>query len=158
VAGALVSAAAQVMDGADGQLARLTDRVTAKGAFLDSVLDRVTDFAIVFGLIIYSMRSIAGTAIAGFEISGTWILAVGCGAAIGASQVSYATARAQALGLDYRRPEYAGKGTRTTAIVLAGLLSPLWLHAPLAALLYLAVHPNLAVARSVLASGDGRGA
>ena len=37
-------AAAQVLDGVDGQVARLTGRESTLGAFLDSVLDRYMDF------------------------------------------------------------------------------------------------------------------
>ena len=43
VTGALLAAAAQIVDGVDGQVARLTNRMTVKGAFLDSVLDRFVD-------------------------------------------------------------------------------------------------------------------
>jgi phosphatidylglycerophosphate synthase len=149
VTGALLAAAAQVLDGVDGQVARLTQRESAKGAFLDSVLDRVVDFAMLFGMILYCLRHSAGLELGGFVLSENWIIVIACLAAIGISQVSYATARAAALKLDYRRPEYAGKGTRTAVIVLCGLLTAVWVHFPLIALLYIAIHPNLAVLSSL---------
>lgn len=52
--GGLLAAAAQILDGVDGQLARLTGRETSAGAFLDSVLDRYTDGSMVIGLIIFN--------------------------------------------------------------------------------------------------------
>ena len=71
-------------------------------------------------------------------------------AAAGSSQISYFTARAASLNLDFKRPEYAGKGSRTTVVIICGLLAPLWIHFPLVALLYLALHPNLALLISMV--------
>jgi phosphatidylglycerophosphate synthase len=131
--GGLLAAVAQILDGVDGQVARLTDKVSSEGAFLDSVLDRYMDFSLLFGILL------------------TGLAAAGC------SQVSYATARAESLKLDYRRPEYAGKGSRTSVIIICGLLTPFWIHFPLIALIYLALHPNLAVIISLLRlKGSGR--
>ncbi|HQN18347.1 MAG TPA: CDP-alcohol phosphatidyltransferase family protein, partial [Syntrophobacteraceae bacterium] len=45
-----VAALAQVLDGVDGQFARITGRQSKGGAFLDSVLDRYTDAALMIGL------------------------------------------------------------------------------------------------------------
>jgi hypothetical protein len=76
--------------------------------------------------------------------------------AAGSSQVSYAIARANTLQIDYHRPEYADKDSRTAVIIICGLLTPLWIHFPLLALIYLAVHPNLAVALSLLRLNDNQ--
>jgi hypothetical protein len=46
--------------------------------------------------------------------------------------------------------EVAGKGTRTAAIVLSSLLVPLSVGSPPLALLYLAIHPNVAGLPSVV--------
>lgn len=134
----LVAAISQALDGVDGQLARLTDRESKAGAFLDSVLDRYADGAIVFGLTIYSLQ-------AGIPVSSSpWlVLAVGAAALIGSGLISYTTARADSLGLDTGPPTLASKGTRTTVSALSGLASPLWPILPLVALCYLAVHSNL---------------
>ena len=140
--GGLLAAVAQVMDGVDGQVARLTGRASAEGAFLDSVLDRYMDFSLLFGMLLHSLR---------FSNFSTFpLIFIACLATAGASQVSYATARATSLKLNYARPEYAGKGTRTTAIVFCGLLTPLWIHFPLLALIYLALHPNIAIVVSLI--------
>jgi phosphatidylglycerophosphate synthase len=146
--GGLLAAFAQILDGADGQVARLTGRVSAGGALLDSFLDRYMDFALLFGMLIHCLRYSAGGGGEGILKPGLLIL-IAALAAAGSSQVSYTTARAASLNLDFRRPEYAGKGSRSTVIILCGLLSPLWIHFPLVALVYLAVHPNLAVIASM---------
>ena len=83
-------------------------------------------------------------------MSSSWLIVIAGLAAAGSSQVSYATARATTLALDYQRPEYAGKGSRTAVILVCGLLTPVWVHSPLVALVYLALHPNIAVLLSLL--------
>ena len=141
-AGGLLAAVAQVMDGVDGQVARLTGRESAEGAFLDSVLDRYMDFSLLFGMLLHCLR---------FSAIHPAILVLIAGlAAAGSSQGSYATARANSLKLEYRSSEYAGKGTRTTVIIISGLLTPLWIHFPLLALIYLALHPNIAIVASLI--------
>ena len=143
--GGLLAAGAQILDGVDGQVARLTDTVSFEGAFLDSVLDRYMDFSLLFGILLHCLRYSGGVALAGVMLSPGWLIVLAGLAAAGCSQVSYATARAESLKLDYRRPEYAGKGSRTTVIIICGILTPFWIHFPLIALIYLAVHPNVAV-------------
>jgi phosphatidylglycerophosphate synthase len=75
----------QIADCADGDLARVTKRTSRTGAFLDSVLDRWTDAALIVGLG-FSNPQRYGTAAA---------LAL-----IGSFLTSYARARAQSLGAD----------------------------------------------------------
>ena len=143
--GGLLAAVAQVLDGVDGQVARLTDKVSSEGAFLDSVLDRYMDFSLLFGILLHCLRYSSEVGLAGVISSPGWLIVLAGLAAAGCSQVSYTTARAESLKLNYRRPEYAGKGSRTTVIIICGLLTPFWIHFPLLALMYLAVHPNVAV-------------
>jgi phosphatidylglycerophosphate synthase len=147
--GGLLAASAQILDGVDGQVARLTGRVTPEGALLDSVLDRYMDFALLFGILFHSLRYSADIGGMGDIPNWIWIIPLAGLAAAGSSQVSYATARAADLRLNFKRPEHAGKGSRTAVIILCGLLTPLWIHFPLIALIYLAIHPNLAVILSM---------
>jgi len=148
--GGLLAAAAQVMDGMDGQVARLTGAESAEGAFLDSVLDRYVDFSLVFGMLVHCLRFSSGIELGGF-VPGPYCFVLLAGlAAAGSSQVSYATARAAGLNLNYHRPEYAGKGSRTAVVIACGLLTPLWIHFPMAGLVYLALHPNMALVGSLL--------
>lgn len=56
LAGALVQAAS-VLDGVDGETARLQRRASPRGALLDGVLDRLGDAAIVAGMSIWALRT-----------------------------------------------------------------------------------------------------
>ena len=42
-----------IFDGVDGAIARLKDKSTKSGAFLDSTMDRVSEFIIFLGLLLY---------------------------------------------------------------------------------------------------------
>lgn len=42
-----------IFDGVDGAIARLKDKSTSQGAFLDSTMDRVSEFIIFMGLLLY---------------------------------------------------------------------------------------------------------
>lgn len=149
--GGLLAAASQILDGADGQVARLTQRESPQGAFLDSVLDRYSDFALLFGMLLHALRFSSGYRVFAVTLlEPGFLVLLAALAAAGSSQVSYTTARAASLNLAYRRPEAVGKGTRTAVIVLSGLLTPLWVHFPLLALVYLAIHPNVAVLSSLV--------
>jgi CDP-diacylglycerol--glycerol-3-phosphate 3-phosphatidyltransferase len=52
----LVGGASQILDGVDGQFARLTGRQSTGGASWDSVLDRYSEGAIVIGFSVYLIR------------------------------------------------------------------------------------------------------
>jgi phosphatidylglycerophosphate synthase len=131
----LWAAVSQVLDGVDGQMARLTGRQSALGAFLDSVLDRYGDGAMVLGLLAYSL----GPAGAG-PVWAIWLL--GFLALSGTGLVSYSSARAEGLNIPLGGPTLASKGTRVSAVAVGGLGSVLWPWLPEAVLVYLAVHTN----------------
>ena len=80
---------ASVIDGVDGDLARLRGRTSRFGAALDAIADRYADAAILGGMTVYAAR---------FE---DWpqAEAVGALALAGALIVSYSRARAEAEGL-----------------------------------------------------------
>ena len=139
---AFLAAFAQVMDGVDGQFSRLTGKQSKGGAFLDSVLDRYFDLALTIGLVVYLIRLPVG-----FPL---WLLLVIAFLALaGGSLISYTTARAESLGIPMGKPTLASKGTRTSVIVISGWASLLWPPAPLLALVYIAVHPNIVVIRRI---------
>ncbi len=54
ILGGLLVQAASIIDGMDGELARLYRKATPWGGYLDSVLDRISDIAIVAGLTLSS--------------------------------------------------------------------------------------------------------
>jgi phosphatidylglycerophosphate synthase len=144
----LLAAAGQILDGVDGQLARLTGRASAAGALLDSALDRLADAALVLGSAAYLLRAplpspayVPGVAALAFV------------AVVASNLVSYTGARAGELGIPpLGRPTLASKGTRTAALALAALATPLWPRAPLAALAYVAIHASGAVVHRLVAA------
>lgn len=138
-----LAACAQVLDGVDGQFARITGRQSKGGAFWDSVLDRYADGAMVIGLIIYLIRL-------PFSWPAWLILIMGAAALIGSNLVSYSSARAESLGIDLGKPTLAGKGTRSTVMILSAWASLFWPGSPVIALIYLALHPNMAVIARLL--------
>jgi phosphatidylglycerophosphate synthase len=56
VSGALLATATSILDGVDGEIARLQQRDGPSGALLDGVLDRVTDVAMVAGLAVWAFH------------------------------------------------------------------------------------------------------
>lgn len=90
VAGGLVMTfLAMPLDAIDGGLARATGQTTRFGAFLDSVLDRLAEGALLVGLAVF------------FGAQGDLTLvAVSFVAMIGSFLVSYTRARAEGLGLE----------------------------------------------------------
>ena len=137
-----LAACAQVLDGVDGQFSRLTGMQSRGGAFLDSVLDRYFDAALTIGLVVYLIRVPVGLPL-------PLLLAMAFFAVSGSSLISYTTARAESLGIPLGKPTLASKGTRTSIIVLCGWATLFWPPAPLLALTYLALHPNIVVFRRI---------
>jgi CDP-diacylglycerol--glycerol-3-phosphate 3-phosphatidyltransferase len=77
-----------LFDHLDGALARLTDRTTVFGAFLDSVVDRMTEAMVLFGMLLLALGR------------GSDTLAILVFLAFGFSvMVSYTRARAEGLGV-----------------------------------------------------------
>lgn len=85
--GAIVVLVGSILDGLDGSVARASDSVTARGAFLDSVFDRMGEIAAFAGL---------GVAFAGNErVLLLLVLAMG-----GAMLVPYLRSRAEVEGFN----------------------------------------------------------
>jgi CDP-diacylglycerol--glycerol-3-phosphate 3-phosphatidyltransferase len=117
----------------DGPVARIQNRVSLFGGFLDSILDRYADFLLFLGLLVYYVEM------------NRFRYAVLAGAAMaGAVMVSYAKARAASLvpeseiGL-WERPE------RLTLIILAALINRMG-----PALWILAIGPNITVIHRIV--------
>jgi phosphatidylglycerophosphate synthase len=132
----LLAAAAQILDGVDGQFARLTGQESRAGAFLDSVLDRYTDGFLVIGLIIFNEQ---------LGLPAWLLIPLGGLALIGSGLISYSSSRAENLRIRFGGPTLASKGTRTTVIAVSCILSPVLTFMPVAALCYLAFHTNMVV-------------
>jgi phosphatidylglycerophosphate synthase len=133
-----MAAVAQVLDGVDGQLARLKGMETAWGAFWDSTLDRYADGAMLVGLCTYIGRKIP-------QIPLAVLIPLGTVALIGCSLISYTTARAENLRLPLGPPTLLSKGTRTTILIVSAWATLLWKGAAFMALLALAALANVVV-------------
>ncbi|MCS7287333.1 MAG: CDP-alcohol phosphatidyltransferase family protein [Anaerolineae bacterium] len=115
VLGGILAQMASVMDGVDGDLARLKGMSSPFGAFFDAVLDRYADAAVVLGMTWWAAQ--------GKENYFVWIM--GLTALIGSFMVSYSWARAEAS----LRPHddipflsrLAGRDFRLFLIMLGGL-------------------------------------
>ena len=134
VAGGLVVWAGSVLDGMDGEAARLQVRDSAAGALLDGVLDRVADTAVLAGLAMWAIRD-------GMSVD----LTVGlCAAAVATSILSMASKdRITALGLA-PAPEgalgwlFGGRDGRLLLVTIAALVGR-----PMAALVAIAATAGL---------------
>jgi len=126
VLGGVAIQLASVVDGCDGEIARLKKAQSPFGGFLDAVLDRYADSFILFGMFYFSWTSQATAALFGpFLIIATSILAVS-----GNLMVSYTSAKsASDLGYRYAgRWIAAGQGRdwRLFVLFLGGILA--WVH------------------------------
>jgi choline kinase/phosphoglycolate phosphatase-like HAD superfamily hydrolase/phosphatidylglycerophosphate synthase len=121
IAAAMLVALASVLDGSDGEVARLTYRSSPFGAFLDAVLDRAADGILFTGAAIYlatdaHLRDLLGGAQVPFA------LAVSGAALVGHLLVSYTTAKAAIdLGQGYRGTLLGGGRGRDLRLLMVTL-------------------------------------
>jgi CDP-diacylglycerol--glycerol-3-phosphate 3-phosphatidyltransferase len=80
---------ANLFDMLDGQVARLTGRVTSFGGFLDSSLDRLSDMVVFLGLMVFYARDT--------QFHSTLNVFLAGAAMMGSVMVSYTSARAESL-------------------------------------------------------------
>ncbi|HUS13892.1 MAG TPA: CDP-alcohol phosphatidyltransferase family protein [Chloroflexia bacterium] len=111
--GALILIAG-LFDLLDGALARITDRMTQFGSFLDSVLDRYSEGVIYMGLLWYFLQR-------GQTTEGLLIFAV----IVGSLMVSYTRARATPLNVDCEVGLMA-RSERIGILAVALMLSAVW--------------------------------
>ncbi len=99
----IIVLAASSLDLFDGALARATGRATDFGSVFDAVMDRVSEAAVLFGILIYfSDRGGRSEELLAFA------------AVVGSILVSYVRARAQIIGLNLRE----GLFTRAERVIL----------------------------------------
>ena len=80
---------ANLFDMLDGQVARLSGRVTRFGGFLDSSLDRLSDMVVFVGLMVFYARDLESHSTLNVFLAGAGLM--------GSVMVSYASARAESL-------------------------------------------------------------
>lgn len=139
VAGGLLAQISSIIDGADGELARLRKMKTKYGGYLDAVLDRYVDAVIIAGMIYYSFI------FEGFES----VFVIGLFAIIGSMLISYTAAKAE---LDFNKPfnkgisSYAAsRDVRIFLMFIGSLFTLIYSNAILVTLVVLAVLTNFIV-------------
>lgn len=133
--GGILMILAAVFDAFDGTLARVANRTSRFGAFLDSTLDRYSESVIFLGLLIYYIQT-------GLQTEAILVVA----SLVGSLMVSYTRARAEGLGLDIK----SGLLTRVERVVIliVGLISG-WM---LIALWLLAILSNVTALQRIYAA------
>jgi CDP-diacylglycerol--glycerol-3-phosphate 3-phosphatidyltransferase len=114
----LIIIGAGVFDMVDGRVARLTNQVSVFGAFFDSVMDRYSDVAIFFGLLVYYAR-------------GNRLFYVGLVAFVmtASVMVSYTRARAEAL-IGQCKVGFMERPERIVCVILGALFNRWGVMAP----------------------------
>lgn len=133
VLGGILALAAGAFDMLDGAVARVTNRITRFGGFLDSTLDRYSEAVVYAGLLVYILRTGADS-VAIMLIYATMV---------GSLMVSYARARAEAGGLSAE----VGLLARPERVILLALF--LIVQRPVWALWALAILTNLTTAQRI---------
>ncbi len=122
--GGIAAQLSSILDGCDGEIARLTDSATKKGEILDSILDRLGDGAIIMGLTVlaYKHSHLWENLLPDMDF-GILIIILGFLALIGSFNISYSAAKLKAsVGLEYRRI-WAGRDIRLFLTMLTGLFT-----------------------------------
>lgn len=106
IAAAIVFTIGGLMDMLDGAVARLSEKVTPLGAFIDSTFDRLGEGIILTAIALYYA-----------DEGNLWVVGAAFATMIGSFLVSYTRARAEALGLECK----VGLMTRVERLVLLGI-------------------------------------
>jgi CDP-diacylglycerol--glycerol-3-phosphate 3-phosphatidyltransferase len=111
--GLIVLFISEILDCADGDLARLQKKISKKGEFIDSFLDRIVEVVIFYGLILTnpSQLMLIGT------LALTWSILV-----------SYARSKAEVIGVSCDIG-IASRDIRMLIFMLAVLFEPLYMNA-----------------------------
>nr|MDO8062905.1 CDP-alcohol phosphatidyltransferase family protein [Candidatus Freyrarchaeum guaymaensis] len=148
--GGILAQLSSILDGVDGDLAKMTGKTTPFGGFLDSVLDRYADVAILAGMGLY------GFFFEGLKYSPAFCLL----AILGALMVSYSRAASERIpGFSFQSPisnYLANRDVRLFIIFIASILSfvsvafSIMIPVISYSLIVIAAITNLTVARRLL--------
>lgn len=103
----------------DGQVARITGKTSKKGAFLDSVFDKIAEVAIFLGILI-----------GGYSQGYVVLLAIGL-----SLLVSYTRARAESLGVQLQGIGIGERAERLLVIAIIGMIGFLNYAVPIVAII-----------------------
>lgn len=150
--GGLLIQLATILDGSDGEIARLRKIQSPFGNFFDAVLDRYSDSFILFGMFYYSLTA-AGIANLFGPYSTSLVLGTSMLALVGTLMVSYTSAKSVAdFGYQYGgRWSAAGRGRDLRLFVLAvgGVATLVHPVSVLVAILTVALMTNATVLRRI---------
>lgn len=123
-------------DALDGALARIFGEVTVFGGFLDSIIDRYVDSAVLLGIMI------------GGLCDPTW----GVLALVGSLLTSYARARAESDGVKMESVGFIERAERIAILLISSLVEIIWLDLPAlqVGIVVLAVASNFTVLQRIL--------
>lgn len=134
VLAALVLLLSGFCDALDGALARAYGQTTAFGGFLDSLLDRYADAAVLAGIVL-----------GGFADFSWGLIAI-----VGTLLVSYVRARAEAAGVKMESIGLAERAERILILFVASLFALVWLDALWWSVVVLAFLTNITVLQRVV--------
>ncbi len=122
--GGISAQLSSILDGCDGEIARLTNRASRKGEILDSILDRLGDGAIIMGITVLAYRysHLWKNILYGIDF-GIIVIILGFLALMGSFNISYSASKLKAsAGLEYRRI-WAGRDIRLFLTMLSGIFA-----------------------------------
>ena len=142
----IVAQTSTVVDGVDGDLARIKNMKSSFGGFFDAILDRYSDFAILGGLTFWALQ---------FEVrfDNMVVIAAGLAATIGSFMISYSRARAE---VSFGKPfsglmgSLASRDTRLLIIMVGSIVG----HGTVT-LIFLGAMTNLVVLLRVFGARKG---
>jgi archaetidylinositol phosphate synthase len=126
----------------DGIVARVFGQTTTFGGFFDSVLDRYADAAVYAAIIFAGLSNAA--------LTSTWGPIAGLAALSGALLVSYARARAEAVGIKMESVGLAERAERMLILAVFTIISYFWLPALGWGIALLAVLANVTVVQRMI--------
>jgi len=131
--GGVVIFLAGIFDMTDGRVARVTNQVSVFGGFFDSVIDRYSDLALYFGLLVYYAR-----------INTFFYIVLTALAMTGSVMVSYVRARAESL-IDQCKVGFMERPERIVLLIIGAVFNRM---APV--LWVIAVISNISVVHRIL--------
>ena len=156
LAGAVLLQVSSILDGCDGEIARLKHLQSKMGDYLDAVLDRYADSAMFAGIGFYALGRVGNQEVLGVTWSPLLITIVTAIAMVGHLMVSYTSAKS-VINFNYK---YAGKwiaagrGRDMRLFTLFGFGLATYFHplSAVAGLMLIAAHTNLIVGWRLLVS------
>jgi CDP-L-myo-inositol myo-inositolphosphotransferase len=153
VVGGLLTQLSSILDGTDGEIARLKSCETGSGGFFDAILDRYADAIVIAGVFWYLLNAAEMGMLWLYLDSFSVIYTISMMAIVGSLMVSYTAARSvKDLGLYYR----GNRDIRLFLLSLGGIFSFLNPTSLLLALFSVAIIANTIVAKRAIVAVRNR--